>query len=203
MGCATSDYGQEIQSDIELHITRGKHNEANFRRKLDSIEKNDWRKENPLELLFKDVSNFDAQDPVIGYLLREIDVGKKDALSNFLKKAPNVNDVVLKHRFERLKKKDEPYNRGNDDDDDDNNYNNDGGIGPPPSPLRFNFPTAPSLSPLPSNINFEPRVEPSAAPLRNKPAPPSYHLFAKKDVATGNGPDNPRGIGYFRNRKGY
>ena len=86
------------------NVTRGKHNEASFRRKLDPIEKNVWRKENPLELLFKDVSNFDAQNPFIGSLLREIDVGKKDTLSNFLKKAPDINDVVVKHRFDRLKK---------------------------------------------------------------------------------------------------
>ena len=61
---------------------------------VDPIEKNVWKKENALELLFKDVSNFDAENPVIGSLLRKIDVGKKDTLSNFLKKAPNVNDVV-------------------------------------------------------------------------------------------------------------
>ena len=178
----TSDYRQEIQSGIGLYVMRRKHNEASFGCKLDPIENYVWRKEDPLELLFKDVSNFDAQNPVIGSLLREIDVGKKDTLSNFLKKAPNVNDVVLKHRFERLKKKDESYNRG-DNDGDDNNI--DGGLGPLPSPPRFNFPTAPPLSPLPNNINFEPRLEPSPSPLPNEPAPPPYHLFARKDAATG------------------
>ena len=78
-----------------------------------------WRKENPLELLSKDISNFDAQSPAIGSLLTDIDVAKKNASSNFLKKAPNNNDVVLKHRLDRLNKKDEPYNKGDDDDDDD------------------------------------------------------------------------------------
>ena len=29
---ATSDYDQEIQSDIDLYVTRGKHKEASFRR---------------------------------------------------------------------------------------------------------------------------------------------------------------------------
>ena len=98
--------------------------------------------------------------------------------------APNVNNVVLKHRLDHLKKKDEPYNRGADDD---GNDNNDDGLSLPPSPPRFNLPTAPTLSPPPSNINFEPRVEPSAPPLLRAtelPQPP-YHLFAKKDVATG------------------
>ena len=123
-----------------MHVTCGKHNEASFRGKLDPIKKDVWRKQNSLELLFKDVSNFDGHNPVIGSLFREIDVGKKDTLSNFLKKAPNVKDVVLKLRFERLKKKNELYNRGDNDDD---GNNNDGGLGPPPSPPRFNFPTAP------------------------------------------------------------
>ena len=67
-----SNYAQEIQSDIDLYVTRGTHNESSFRRKLDPIEKNVWRTENPLALLFKDVSNFDAENPVIGSLLREI-----------------------------------------------------------------------------------------------------------------------------------
>ena len=33
----------------------------------------------------------------------------------------------------------------------------------------------------PRNINFEPSIEPFAPPL----PPPPYHLFLKKDVATG------------------
>ena len=81
---ATGEYGQEIQSDIDLYVTRRKHNKASFKRKLDPMEKNVWRKENHPELLFKDVSNFDAQNLVIGSLIREIDIGKKDTLSKLL-----------------------------------------------------------------------------------------------------------------------
>ena len=51
----TSDYAREIQSDIDLYVTRGRHNEASFRCKLDPIEKGMWRTENPLTLLFKEV----------------------------------------------------------------------------------------------------------------------------------------------------
>ena len=109
-----------------------------------------WRKENPLELLFKDVSNFDAQNSVIGSLLCEIDLGKKQTSSGLISKAPNINDIILKQRFDRLKKRDEPYHNGDDDDD------NDQGPGPgaPPSPPNFNFlePTAPPLSPPPSRL---------------------------------------------------
>ena len=73
----TSNYARGIQSDIDLYVTRGRHNQASFRRKLDPIEKSVWRRENPLALLFKDVANFDAQNPVIGSLLGEIDLEKK------------------------------------------------------------------------------------------------------------------------------
>ena len=73
----TSDYIRSIQSDIDLHVTRGRHNQASFCRKIDPIEKSVWRRENPLALLFKDLTNFDVQNPVIGSLLREIDLGKK------------------------------------------------------------------------------------------------------------------------------
>ena len=146
-------------------MTRGRHNEASFRRKLDPIETNVWRKENSLELLFKDVSNFDVQNPVIGSLLREIDLEKKQTSSSLISKAPNINDIILKQRFDRLKKRDERYNNGDDDD------NNDQGPGPeaPPSPPNFNFlePAAPPLSPPP------PILAPTSPELPPKDPPPT------------------------------
>ena len=66
-----------MQSDIDLYVTRGRHNEASFQRKLDPIEKSGQRIKNPLTFLYKDVSNFDAHNPVIGSLLREIDLQKE------------------------------------------------------------------------------------------------------------------------------
>ena len=73
----TSDYARGIQSDINLYVTRGRHNQTSFRHKLDPIEKSVWRTENPLALLFKDVANFDRQNLVTGSLLREIDLEKE------------------------------------------------------------------------------------------------------------------------------
>ena len=52
-------------------------NEVSHRRKLDSISKNIIKNQNPIELLLKDVKHFDAQNPVIGSLIREVDIGKK------------------------------------------------------------------------------------------------------------------------------
>ena len=73
----TSEYVSDIQSDIDLFVTRGRFNEASIRHKVDPIEKSVWRTKNPLALLFKDVATFDAQNPIIGSLLREIDLAKK------------------------------------------------------------------------------------------------------------------------------
>ena len=172
-----SNYAQEIQSDIDLYLTKSRHIEASFRRKLDPIEKNVWRTENPLALLFKDGSNFDVQNPVIGSLLREIYLKKKKTTSDLSKKALEVNDVILKRRFENLKRADESYNHGDDDNDDDSQPPPP--LDPPPSPINLNFlqPTAP---PLP----YEPTAPP-LSPVENLPPPPPYSLFARKDASTG------------------
>ena len=90
----TSNYAKDIQSDIDLYVTRGRHNEASFCRKLDPIEKSVWRTENPVALLFKDVANFDAQNPVIDSLLREIDLGKNITKSSLISTAPDIKDTI-------------------------------------------------------------------------------------------------------------
>ena len=80
----TNDYARSIQSDINLYVTRGRPNQVSFCRKLDPIEKSVSRTENPLALLFKDVTNFDTQNPAIRSLLREIDLGKRSTNSDLI-----------------------------------------------------------------------------------------------------------------------
>ena len=118
-----NDYARVIQLNIDFYVTRGRHNQESFR-KLDPIEKNIWRTENPLALLLKDVANFDAQNPVFGSLLRDIDLGKNITKSSLLSTAPDINDTILLHRFKTLKETPINYNYNNDDDDNnDNNIN--------------------------------------------------------------------------------
>ena len=74
---ATSNFGEEIQGELDLCVTNNRLNEASFRRRLDPISKNILRNKNPIELLFKDAKHFDPQNPVIGSLIKEVDVGKK------------------------------------------------------------------------------------------------------------------------------
>ena len=74
---ATSDFAKSIQTDINHYVTRDRINNASFRQRLDPISKNILRRQNPLELVFEDVSTFDAENPIVGCLLREIDIKKK------------------------------------------------------------------------------------------------------------------------------
>ena len=70
----TSDFIKGMQNDIIHYVTRDRINNANFRQKSDPICKNILRRQNPIELVFKDISTFDAQNPIIRSLLRELDV---------------------------------------------------------------------------------------------------------------------------------
>ena len=85
---ATSDFAKGMQTDINHYMTRDKINNASFRQKLDPISKNILRRQNPLELVFEDISTFDAENLIAGSLLRELDVGKKDVASDLIKKVP-------------------------------------------------------------------------------------------------------------------
>ena len=66
-----------MQNDIDHYVTRDRINNASFKQKLDLIGKNILGRQNPLELVFEDTSTFDAENPIIGSLLRELDVKKK------------------------------------------------------------------------------------------------------------------------------
>ena len=57
----TSDFAKSIQTDINHYVTRDRINDASFRQILDPISKNILRRQNPLELVFKDISTFDAE----------------------------------------------------------------------------------------------------------------------------------------------
>ena len=65
-----SDFAKGMQIDIDHYVTRDRINNSSFRQKLDTISKNIKRRENPLELVFEDISRFDAENPIVGSLLR-------------------------------------------------------------------------------------------------------------------------------------
>ena len=66
-------------------IPKDRLNETSFRRKLDLIFKNILRRQNPLKLVFKECLTYDVQNPLIGSLIKKIDIGKKDIASELKK----------------------------------------------------------------------------------------------------------------------
>ena len=66
-----------MQTDINHYVTRNKIKNASFRQKLHPISTNIVRREHLLELVFEDISTFDAENAIVGSLLKELDVGKK------------------------------------------------------------------------------------------------------------------------------
>ena len=59
-----SDFAKGMQTDINNYATRDRTNNANFSQKLDPIKKNILRRQNPLELVFEDISTFSAKNPI-------------------------------------------------------------------------------------------------------------------------------------------
>ena len=110
---ATCEFGQEIQGEIDLHVTNDRLNEAIFSRKLDLVLKNIIKNQNPFESLFKDLEHFDTQNPVIENLIREIDIGKKKDLSKFLSKAPDFRDLEMQSSPNKLRSKNNNNNNNN------------------------------------------------------------------------------------------
>ena len=157
---ATSDFAKGMQRDINHYVTRDRINNASFRQKLDSISKNILRRQNPLELVFEDISTFDAENPIFGSLIKELDVGKKDIASEIIKIAPGPPGVgfVIRNRLNGLKD-------GKEFENNNNNNNNNNNLSPPPSP---------SPSPLFSSQKSLPPLIPPPIPRQQPflPSPP-------------------------------
>ena len=162
---ATSLFAKGMQTDINHYVTRDKVNNASFRQKLDPISENILRRQNPLELVFEDISTFDAENPIVGSLLRELDVGEKDITSDLIIKAPGPSgfDFVIQNRLNKLKENTE------------NNNNNN--LLPPPSlpPTSFfqPLPPPPPPSPFSSSQQYVQPPQPPQPPTESFNFPPS------------------------------
>ena len=181
-----------MQDDINMYVTRDRLNNASFRQKFNPISKNIFRKQNPLELVFKDISTFDAQIPTIGLLIKELDVGKENIASTLIKKAPNPLDIENESRLQALK--------------DNKNFNSNNGFplpphffppapsnnrlpSPPPPPIFSSLhigisraSTAPPLSPIPTARPFPPAIP--KAPMLSPPRVFSFRPISSDENAT-------------------
>ena len=126
-------------------------------------------------MVFKDVSTFDAENPIVGSLLNELDLKKKGTGSDFMKNLPSQpgKDFEIIKSLDRLKGI-TPFLKDNNN----NNNNSNGG----PSPVRpilppFIDPRPPPLPPGPSGFNLFQPPPPDPFPSRGRidppPAPPA------------------------------
>ena len=70
---ATSDYGDEIQEDLNAIVGYDeKFNKAIVRHALDLKNEAIFRNPNPLNVTFRDVNKFDLVNPVIGKLATQV-----------------------------------------------------------------------------------------------------------------------------------
>ena len=90
-----------------------------------------------MELVFEDISTFDAENPIVGSLLREIDIKKKQSESDFIPSQPG-KEFQIQKRLDRLR----GIGRTNFNDNNNNNNINPGGGG---TNLNFNPGPPPSL----------------------------------------------------------
>ena len=154
-----------MQTDINYYVTRDGINNSSFRQNLNAISKNIFRRQNPLELVFEDISTFDSENPVVVSLLKELDIGKQDVAGDLIKKAPRQRglDFVIQNRLSKLKE-------GNE------NINNSNNLSPPPSPPppppSFLTPQPPPPSPQLPFHSSERYLPPQ--PLR-PPSPSPFH----------------------------
>ena len=125
---ATSDFAKSIQTDIIDYVTRDRINDASFRQKWDRISKKIIRKQNALELVFGDISTFDGENPILGSLLREIDLSKKQTDSEFIKSLPSQprKELEIQKQLDKLRdlKRINSNNRNNRNNNNNNNNNN-------------------------------------------------------------------------------
>ena len=112
---ATSDFSKSMQSNINHYVTKDRINNDSFQQKLDRISKNILRRQNPLEVVFEDISTFDAENPIVGSLLRERDVGKKVLASHLIKQVPGPpdQDFAIRDRLNKSRDRQGPTNNNN------------------------------------------------------------------------------------------
>ena len=73
---ATGDIGKSIQENLKSVVTDGKLNDAIIRHALNTKDKHILANPNPLQVTFKDIKKFNAQNPMIGKVLTQIETSK-------------------------------------------------------------------------------------------------------------------------------
>ena len=93
-----------MQTDISNCVTRDGINNASFRQKLDPIKRDILRRQIHSNFVFEDISTFDAENPIVEYLLSDLDGSKKLTAGDLVKKAPGPPGVDFAIKIKRKKK---------------------------------------------------------------------------------------------------
>ena len=127
-----------VLDNLDMIVTDRKFNNAGIRRKLDLKYPSIVKKPTASNFLFRDLKQFNVQNPVIGGLYNQLQIRTSDQLK-LLRKAPRIKDLKIRNALERQKKFN--LNRGAADDDDDDDDipglprgRRDEPPGPPPPP---------------------------------------------------------------------
>ena len=107
-----------VLDNLDMIVSDRKFNNAGIRRKLDLKYPSIIKKPTASNFLYRDLKQFNVQNPVIGGLYNQLKIRTSDQLK-LLRKAPTIKDLKIRNALEKLKK----FNleRGAADDDDDNN----------------------------------------------------------------------------------
>lgn len=119
-------------------VTSVRLKDARVRKMLVPVYKSVIRKQNFFENFLKDITKFDAQNPIIGSLLSEIESRKltDESVKNFLGKAQNLKGIELNQKLQNLKFCNNKLQLNNNNDNDSSDYfDNDGGFLSPPAQL--------------------------------------------------------------------
>ena len=127
-----------VLDNLDMIVSDRKFNNAGIRRKLDLKYPSIVKKPTASNFLYRDLKQFNVQNPVIGGLYNQLQIRTSDQLK-LLRKAPRIKDLKIRNALERLKKFN--LNRGAADDDDDDDDilglprgRRDEPPGPPPPP---------------------------------------------------------------------
>ena len=138
---ATGLLEDTIQNNLDMIVTDNDFNNAGIRHALDQKYPTIMGKPTATNFIFKDKAKFDIQNPVIGGIYNEIltDKQKENKQINQISQAPDIRDLDIRKRLDKLGKFNSGINDSDDDDDDndDNNNNNNN------SRIIPDFPTPP------------------------------------------------------------
>ena len=126
-----------VLDNLDMIVSDRKFNNAGIRRKLDLKYPSIMKKPTASNFLYRDLKQFEVQNPVIGGLYNQLKIRTSDQL-NLIRKAPSIKDLKIRNALERLKKFNLERGAADDDDDDDipglPRGRRDEPPGPPPPP---------------------------------------------------------------------